>query len=445
MKRSFACLVYPLSVIIMTFLLVAGCSDDKPEPVKPPTVTTLDVIEISQTSAKSGGNVADDGGGEVTARGIVWSSDENPTLENHSGLTIDGTGTGQFISHITDLSPAATYFVRAYATNSSGTSYGNEVMFETIPITYILTLEVNPPEAGVVTGAGAYQEDQTVEITASAGEYWVFVNWTGDTDYIDDMNQEETTVSMPAYDISLTANFKENNIVYGDGVSDIDGNEYITVIIGDHEWMAENLRVTRYRNGDPVSTGLSNIEWANTTDGAYAIYPHDDIPNIGSPQEMVSAYGKLYNWYAVDDPRGLCPEGWRVPGAEEWTELVSFIESKGFPNEWNNPVSTGNALKSCRKINSPFGADCNTFQHPRWNSYYTHHGFDEFGFAALPAGLRYPDGVSGNIGNYSTWWTSDEEMSIRALSMSIFHTSSLLYKYISLKKCGYSIRCVREN
>ncbi len=90
-------------------------------------------------------------------------------------------------------------------------------------------------------------------------------------------------------------------------VTDIDGNEYKTVIIGDQEWMSENLRVTRYNNQDDIPTGLNNTDWGNTTEGAYAIYDHDhwNAEGINSSEEMVEAYGKLYNWYAVNDSRGL--------------------------------------------------------------------------------------------------------------------------------------------
>ncbi len=150
----------------MSLFFIAGCSDDDTDPVSPPTITTLDVTDISETSAKSGGNITDDGGGEITARGVVWSTEVNPTLENHSGVTVDGSGTGMFQSNLTGLSAATTYFVRAYATNSAGTSYGNDVMFETL----------------------SDEDDEN-----------------GDDD----------------------------NVIYGDGVTDIDGNGYVTVIIGD--------------------------------------------------------------------------------------------------------------------------------------------------------------------------------------------------------------------
>ncbi len=113
--------------------------------------------------------------------------------------------------------------------------------------------------------------------------------------------------------------------------------------------MAENLRVTKYNIGVAILRGLSNTEWDNTTNGAYAIYPHeggeteDNVEGLNSDAEVVAAYGKLYNWYAVADSRGLCPIGWSVPSDADWTQLVNYVASQGYPNEWNNPNGAANA------------------------------------------------------------------------------------------------------
>jgi len=114
--------------------------------VVPPRVSTTPVTEITQTSAVSGGIVTNDGGDEVTARGIVWNTLQNPTIEIYTGITNDGTGTGEFSSVLTGLDPQTTYYVRAYATNSSGTSYGNEYSFS--------TTSGEPPAVGDVYGGG---------------------------------------------------------------------------------------------------------------------------------------------------------------------------------------------------------------------------------------------------------------------------------------------------
>ncbi len=238
----------------------------------------------------------------------------------------------------------------------------------------------------------------------------------------------------------------DNGIENGnDVVTDIDGNVYQTVIIGDQEWMAENLRVTRYSNGDAIPTGLSNEEWEDTTDGAYAIYDHheDNTDGINSSQDMVEAYGKLYNWYAVDDARGLCPTGWRVPTDDDWTELVDYVVAQGYPNEFDNPNGAGNAIKSCRQVDHPDGGDCATMVHPRWDFHGTHSGFDEFGFSALPGGGRWVDGSFNNVGYYCYWWSSFEDDDTGVWFRLLDFDYGSVSRSYSSKGVGNSVRCVR--
>jgi len=237
-----------------------------------------------------------------------------------------------------------------------------------------------------------------------------------------------------------------SDIIYGDGVTDIDGNEYVTVIIGNQEWMAENLRVTRYNNGDDIPTGLSNEDWGDTTEGAYAIYNNNN--------DMLEAYGKLYNWYAVDDSRGLCPEGWSVPSHDDWTQLEQYICSAlgnsdcetHFPYDnttwgWRG-TNEGNALKSCRQVGSPLEG-CNTSEHPRWNSHSTHYGFDEFGFSALPGGDRNATGGFYLLGALGRWWSSTERSSTYAWRRTMLHGYGSVSRVYGNKAFGLSLRCVR--
>ncbi len=339
-----------------------------------PLISTSDISEVTSTTAAGGGNVINDGGSDILARGLVWHTEEMPTLANNEGYTEDGSGLGQFLSALTGLSTATTYYVRAYATNNNGTAYGSQVEFQT-------------------------HDDN------------------GDP-----------------------------GIIYGDGVTDIDGNEYVTVIIGDQEWMAENLRVTRYRNGDDIPSGLDNEDWSNTTDGAYAIFDHhsDTADGIDSPEEMVDAYGKLYNWYAAHDSGGLCPEGWHVPADAEWTQLVDYVVSQGYPNVMDDPDGAGNALKSCLQVDSPLGGDCDTAEHPRWNADETHHGFDAFGFSGLPGGRRLANGFFNFVGEYGFWWsTTDGGSGNKALLLDSSNGSMESF-IISGKENGMHIRCVRD-
>jgi len=308
---------------------------------------------------------------------------------------------------------------------------------------YDLILEVYPAGAGIVTGGGEYQEGEQVDISATAEEGWGFLMWIGDTEQVDDPFSPDTRLTMPSQNVSLTARFQQDPI-YGEGVTDIDGNEYLTVIIGDQEWMAENLRVTNYNNGDPIPTGLSNDEWGSTTEGAYAINSHENADGINSPEEMVEAYGKLYNWYAVADTRGLCPQGWSVPSDNDWTRLVDYVVAEGFPNESANLNGAGNALKSCRQINSPLVGRCNTTEHPRWISDSDHYGFDEFGFSALPGGARYDGGFFTTVGSIGSWWSATKFSDSSAWSRAMRSYYGTVSRHSLGMINGYSVRCIKD-
>lgn len=233
---------------------------------------------------------------------------------------------------------------------------------------------------------------------------------------------------------SITACFPE------DTDPDDDYN-YQTATIGNLEWMTENLRTTSYANGDAIKTGLSNSQWANTREGAYAVYNDEE--------RMLAAYGRLYNFYAVHDPRGICPPGWRVPTHTEWNELKNYVVSQGYPDEANNPNGAGNALKSCRQEDSPLGGSCDTTTHPYWFRDYTHHGFDAFGFAALPGGMRQSGDGSYMLAGVQAWFASYGGESAQGWWMYFLEVNSGLVRRASGTTqsggtVGVSVRCVRE-
>ena len=233
----------------------------------------------------------------------------------------------------------------------------------------------------------------------------------------------------------LTERIEALEIETGMIIKDIDGNTYSIVTIGDQIWMGENLRVTRYNNGDDIPTDLSNTEWSNTTDGAYAIYNNDD--------NMLEAYGKLYNLYAVDDARGLCPAGWSVPSDADWTALVNYVVSEGFPNS-DVPNGAANALKSCRQVGHPGGGDCDTSEHPRWDSHGTHYGFDEFGFSALPGGYRWSSGSFENVGFLGFWWSATVGSGTDAWARNVNSNRGSVGRGSLDKRGGFSVRCLRD-
>ena len=132
-----------------------------------------------------------------------------------------------------------------------------------------------------------------------------------------------------------------------------------------------------------------------------------------------------------------------MPSDAEWTQLVDYVVAQGFPNQWTNPNGAGNALKSCRQVNSPLGGDCNTSIHPRWDEDVTHHGFDEFGFTGLPGGGRYADGFY-EVGWAGDWWSSTESSASDAWYRDMFFTDGSVYRNDTNKALGFSVRCLRD-
>jgi len=198
--------------------------------------------------------------------------------------------------------------------------------------------------------------------------------------------------------------------VPGNGATDIDGNTYTSIIINGQEWMQQNLAVTKYRNGDPIPTGLSNTTWQNTTSGAYAIYNNDAANN--------TLYGKLYNWYAVNDSRGLCPTGWHVPSDGEWTTLETNLGGSSV---------AGGKMKATSGWNSPNTGATN-----------------ESGFTALPGGYRGYDGTYGDVGSYGHWWSSTVDGLTSAWYRILHYNGSNVNRLLNDKQFGFSVRCVRD-
>jgi uncharacterized protein (TIGR02145 family) len=210
-------------------------------------------------------------------------------------------------------------------------------------------------------------------------------------------------------------------------VTDIDGNVYYTVPIGNQCWIQSNLMVSKYRNGDSIPTGLSNSAWENTTSGAYAIYNNDPVND--------SLYGKLYNHYAVTDSRGLCPTGWHVPSDGEWNILVKYLDPNADTVCVNCVQSSiaGGALKSMATQPTSGG----------WNSPNTG-ATNSSGFTALPGGAR--DG----LGNFyymparGDLWSSSVSSGSDAGSRVLRHSIRDIDRSFTSRTSGFSVRCLKD-
>ena len=217
---------------------------------------------------------------------------------------------------------------------------------------------------------------------------------------------------------------------YGNGCESpsMDGHTYDVVEIGDQCWFAENLRTTVYGNGDAIPAGLTEGEWTSTTSGATAVHGEGSSscsnysPDIDAcdEEQSLTEYGRLYNWYAVDDARGLCPSGWHVPTDEEWTDLEDFISAQGLSG------TEGTALKST------------------YGWYDGGNGTDDFGFSALPGGNRdYFYGDFDDAGYYGSWWSSSPSGG-GAWYRNLLASYPVIYRYYGNPRDGFSVRCLRD-
>ena len=309
-----------------------------------PDLNATSVNNITSSTAITGGIVTLQGNTAVTARGVCWSSSQNPTIADSK--TSDGTGLGSFSSKLTGLTALTTYYVRAYATNSFGTAYGAQQSFTTLSNSAI---NFNP------------------------------------------------------------------GLTYGT-VTDVEGNNYKTIRIGTQTWMAENLRTTKYRNGDLIATttpATANISQENTP--KYQWSYDGDVTNV-------PIYGRLYTWYAATDNRGLCPAGWHIPSSVEAATLISFLggesvaggkmKESGSLNHWLNPASVAT---------------------------------NESGFTTLPGGNRsYYDFTE--LGTIGAFWLSNNSNATTAYIMRNYNYINNSYLNLT-QDCynGSSVRAIKDD
>ena len=197
-------------------------------------------------------------------------------------------------------------------------------------------------------------------------------------------------------------------------VTDIDGNVYKTVIIGTQEWMAENLNVKHYRNGDIIPNVKDRNEWSKITTGAWCYYDNEQDKGI--------IYGKLYKGFTINDPRGLAPDGWHIPSDAEWTILTDFL---------------GGEKAAYEKLESI------TFPESTWP---VSKPTNESGFTALPGGYRilgylsfYELGMAGYF-----WSSTDESDTNSAWVRKLQYNVTRVQRVGGYKGWGLSVRCIKD-
>ncbi len=433
-KKNRIVQILVLGILFFTF---GSCKKDEDEMSAPsgmiPELITKSVSGISQISAISGGNITSEGSSSITYRGICWNTSPNPTISNSK--TTNGSGVGNFTSTLTGLTANNLYYVRAYATNSYGTSYGNSITFTTAAssLPSISTSSINTITQFTAQGGGNVSSDGGSAIT-TRGICWSTnptpttlnsktSNGTGTGSYSSSMAGliANTLYYVRAY-ATKSAGTAYGNVQSfstlppsGGTVIDIDGNSYNKITIGTQVWMAENLKTTKYQNGETVPTVASAAAWFTVgASGASCIYDND-ISNL-------SIYGRLYNWYAVADVRNLCPTGWHVPTDAEWTTLTNYL---------GGAQIAGGKLKEAGNAH--------------WNSPNTNAN-NQTGFTALPGGFREAGAPCDyiNEGYTGSWWSSTQQNSYNALNRDMHHN----YEYVGggnpVKGAAFSVRCIKN-
>jgi uncharacterized protein (TIGR02145 family) len=307
-----------------------------------PTMTTTAVSSITQITATSGGNISNDGGAAITAKGVCWSTSSNPTISLPT-KTNDGTATGVFTSSISGLTANTTYYVRSYATNSIGTTYGTELIFSTLA--------------------------------------------------------RPTAI-------------------------DVDGNSYPLITICNQTWTQNNLNVSHYRNGDIIPQVTDSNQWITLTTGAWCYY--FNISSYGI------IYGKIYNWYAVNDPRGLAPAGYHIPSDAEWSTMINCLDPSANGGASNSTITNiaGGAMKETGTV--------------YWSAPNTG-ATNSSGFKGLGGGSRSEFGSSwGTVRDNTHFWSTTELITNKVMIRYLVYGSGTVGKAEGFKISGSYVRCIKD-
>jgi len=269
------------------------------------------------------------------------------------------------------------------------------------------------------------QQLLSVPYALHAGSVRLNVSSTGDTLFVGDgsfvivpgISEANSFTTGTTLHTCGAPNVHNPNLTYG-SMTDQEGNVYKTIVIGTQEWMAENLNTSIYRSGDSILTGLNNASWTNTISGAWEYYYGEE--------SYACPHGKLYNWYACADARGLCPLGWHLPTDSEWSILINYLGGNGI---------AGGKMKATGTVEDSTG-----FWEPS-NTGATNIS----GFSALPGGSRYETGeFYGNIGTSGNWWSSSEISSLYAWACMINDYEASVSGGGGGRHDGYSVRCLRD-
>lgn len=365
----------------------------------------------------------------TSALQVRWDWENDGSYDTNYSTT--KTATHQYTS-------TGTYTVKLEVKDSEGLIHSTTktVSVSNTAPTASFTIDPTLGTVSTVFNFDASGSTDNEDVTSTLQVRWDWENdGTFDTDYSTTKTATHQYSAVGAYIVRLevkdsggminsTSSTLTIDFNYG-SITDIDGNTYKTIQIGDQLWMAENLKVTHYRNGDSIPNVTSGGDWSNLSNGAYCNYNNDESD--------VSTYGRLYNWYAVDDSRNLAPEGWHIPSDEEWRILEMYLGmSQGaahYAVVGDRGTDQGNKLKSSSG----------------WEN--NGNGTNESGFSALPGGFRLVANANSEfiaIKVTAYFWSSSEYSNSLAWYRALASHKKTVYRYAVNKNQGFSIRCIKD-
>jgi uncharacterized protein (TIGR02145 family) len=229
-------------------------------------------------------------------------------------------------------------------------------------------------------------------------------------------------------DIQSKLSQPSTNCPPGTIVTDIDSNTYNVVNIGSQCWMKENLKTTRYRNGDTIPNVMADSIWYATASGAYCVY--DNLPINGS------IYGNIYNSYAIADSRLVCPIDWHLPTKSEWSLLFKYLDSNADTSLFGITIGVGGYLKTTGTLQAGTGL----WEQPNLGAN------DSVGFSALPGGIRVPP-IHFELINRTCWFWTSSNFPATPLNIFIgieYSNDSLNLERIQDFDYGMYVRCIKD-
>ena len=417
-----------------------------------PSVITNNIYAIYADTALGGGYVTSPCDDSIIVRGVCWGTSDSPDLSDSH--TSDSSGIGNYVSKLTGLLYGETYYVRAYATNSFGTSYGNVQHFTTLNVPTVVTNPISSIKTLTAVSGGNVTNDGGVAVT-ERGICWS----TSPIPTISDSHTSDSagTGSYTSYLTGLGVSTKyfvrayaKNSIGigYGDTISfttpscpatmtDVENNYYATIVFGKQCWMKENLRVTQYASGTTIALGSSS-----STSVAYRYNP------CNNSADSVAKHGYLYNWIAVmggatqssSNPsgvQGICPTGWHVPSEDEWIQLVNYVGSQ------SQYVCGSTATYIAKSLATKAGwntstVTCSVGENPGDNN--------SLGFDVMPSGRFFTS--SDSYGQLCSYWTTTDATSVgypdRAFNRRFRYDYTDIHRFNSTFNYGFSVRCVKD-